>query len=487
MKRLSLIASAALVFAAEAKLEKIVDVTLADQQGLVNFAAKTGSFINEPMLAMLPAGLFVATPLATQGFGPARGDANFYAAVYADENVASMSLNEISEGDKFNFAILYPVTSSKAGFLAANTHAKEENGVIIWNEMSVIFSADGKYAAVASDADAAREALAGVAKIPALKKDEAVRFRVFNAAMQLTVKALESEEDLKMCPQVMDIYKSVTGVEFSLCAGDYGIDLRGSVGCTQGSLLSKLGNKPLSSGTPLEFAGKDALIACAHAADAAGSDCDAQWKKLMTFAAKWGIKTDWVSYEKKGVGSKIVIDPVALATYMKTEGKSEFEKNIEKIMEDVMALYTPLVEAKSPEQACAFYVKGAKVPVDAQTRFDKVLPGFSRKPCASVGVFSLYGIIKSVCEVVCPLIDAKDAKEAKAFLAQLPSADSSAIAYAWMKKGPLTHEYIVRVNPAEIRNFYVAIQMLQAEIHRQTDAAAEAIVEAAFEAIENAD
>lgn len=481
MKRLILIASAALVFAAEAKLEKVVDVTLADQQGLVNFATKVGGFINEPMLAMLPAGLFVANPLATQGFGPARGDANFYAAVYADENVASMSLNEISEGDKFNFAILYPVTSSKAGFLAANTHAKEENGVIIWNEMSVIFSADGKYAAVASDADAAREALAGVAKIPALKKDEAVRFRVFNAAMQLTVKALESEEDLKMCPQVMDIYKSMTGVEFSLCAGDYGIDFRGSVGCTQGSLLSKLGNKPLSSGTPLKFAGKDALIACAYAADAAGSDGDAQWKKLMAFAVKWGVKTDWVSYEKKGVGSKIVIDPVQLANYIKSEGEAkckELEKDCEKVCEDVMALFKPTVEIQSPEQASALYVKGAKVPVDAQTRFDKVLPGFSRKPCASVGVFSLYGIIKSVGEVVCPLIDDKDAKAAKALLAELPSADGCAIAYAWMKKGPLTHEYVVRVNPAEIRNLHVSIQMLGAGILRKTEAASEAIEDA---------
>lgn len=481
MKRLILIASAALVFAAEAKLEKVVDVTLADQQGLVNFAAKTGSFINEPMLAMLPAGLFVANPLATQGFGPARGDANFYAAVYADETVASMSLNEISESDKFNFAVLYPVTSSKAGFLAANTHAKEENGVITWNEMSVIFSADGKYAAVASDADAAREALAGAAKIPALKKDEAVRVRLFNAGMRLTVKALESDDDTKACPELIDIYKSVTGVEFSLCAGDYGIDLRGSVGCTQGSLLSKLGNKPLSSGTPLQFAGKDALIACAYAADAAGSDGDAQWKKLMAFAAKWGVKTDWVSYEKKGVSSKIVIDPVQLANYIKSEGEAkceELEKNAEKVCEDVMALFKPTVEVQSPEQASALYVKGAKVPVDAQTRFDKVLPGFSRKPCASVGVFSLYGIIKSVGEVVCPLIGDDDAKEAKAFLAQLPAADGSAIAYAWMKKGPLTHEYVVRVNPAEIRNFYVSIQMLQAEIQRKTDAAAEAIEDA---------
>ena len=53
-----------------------------------------------------------------------------------------------------------------------------------------------------------------------------------------------------------------------------------------------------------------------------------------------------------------------------------------------------------------------------------------------------------------------------------------AIAYAWMKKGPLTHEYVVRVNPAEIRNFYVSIQMLQAEIQRKTDAAAEAIEDA---------
>jgi hypothetical protein len=242
-----------------------------------------------------------------------------------------------------------------------------------------------------------------------------------------------------------------------------------------------LGNKPLSSGTPLEFAGKDALIACAYAADAAGSDGDAQWKKLMAFAAKWGVKTDWVSYEKKGVGSKIVIDPVQLANYIKSEGEAkckELEKNAEKVCEDVMTLFKPTVEIQSPEQASALYVKGAKVPVDAQTRFDKVLPGFSRKPCASVGVFSLYGIIKSVGEVVCPLIGDDDAKEAKAFLAQLPAADGCAIAYAWMKKGPLTHEYVVRVNPAEIRNFYVFGQMLQAKIQRKFEAAAEAIEDA---------
>lgn len=481
MKRLILIASAALVLAAEAKLEKVVDVTLADQQGLVNFAAKTGSFINEPMLAMLPSGLFVANPLATQGFGPARGDANFYAAVYADETVASMSLNEISEGDKFNFAVLYPVTSSKAGFLAANAHAKEENGVIIWNEMSVIFSKDGKYAAVASDADAAREALAEAAKIPALKKDEAVRMRLFNAGMRLMVKVLESDADMKACPELIDIYKSVTGMEFSLCAGDYGIDLRGSVGCTQGSLLSKLGNKPLSSGTPLRFAGRDALIACAYAADAAGSDGDAQWKKLMAFAAKWGVKTDWVSYEKKGVGSKIVIDPVALANYIKSEGEAkckELEKNAEKVCEDVMTLFKPTVEVKSPEQACALYVKGAKVTVDAQTRFDKVLPNFTKKRCASVGVFSFYGILKSVGEVVCPLIDGKEANEFKAFFDQLPSAENSAIAYAWMKKDLTTHDYVVRVNPAEIRNLYVFFQTLQAERQRNFEEASKAIDDA---------
>ncbi len=481
MKRLILIASAALVFAAEAKLEKIADVTLANQQGLVNFATKVGGFINEPMLGMMPAGLFVANPLATQGFGPARGEANFYAALYADGIADLADLDLLVNADKFKFAVLYPVASSKADFLSANTHAKEKNGVITRNEMSVIFSADGKYAAIASDAAAAREALAGVAKIPALKKDEAVRVRLFNAGMRLVVKALESDADMKACPELIDIYKSVTGMEFSLCAGDYGIDLRGSVGCTQGSLLSKLGNKPLSSGTPLEFAGKDALIACAYAADAAGSDGDAQWKKLMAFAAKWGVKTDWVSYEKKGIGSKIVIDPVQLVNYIKSEGEAkckELEKNAEKVCEDVMTLFKPTVEMQSPEHASALYVKGTKVPVDAQTRFDKVLPGFSRKPCASVGVFSLYGTIKSVGEVVCPLIGDKDAKEAKDFLAQLPSADSSAIAYAWMKKGPLTHEYVVRVNPAEVRNIYGLFQRLRAESQKKYGAAVEAIEDA---------
>lgn len=477
MKRLILFLSAALVFAAEAKIEKIIDATLADQQGLVNVATKIGGFVGEPMLGMMPAGLFMANPLSTQGFGPARGDGNFYAAVFMDGSEISGDIEQLVVNNKVKFAVLYPVSSSKADFLAANPQSKEADGVISWNEMSVVFSADGKYAAIANDGAAARMALSDAAGIPALKKDEAARVRVFNAGMQLITKILESEKEIaKMSPQYIEIYKSITKIELSLCAGDYGMDIRSSFDCVPGSLLSKLGNKPLSSRTPLAFAGKDALIACAYAADAAGSDADAQWKKLMTFAAKWGIKTNWVSYEKKGVGSKIVIDPVQLANYIKSEGEAkskELEKNAEKVCEDVMTLFKPTVEVKSPEQACALYVKGAKVPVDAQARFDKVLPGFSGKPCASVGVFSMYGAIKSVGEVVCPLIDDKDAKEAKAFLAQLPAADGCAIAYVWTKKVPLTHESVVRVNPAEIRNLATFFKTVQAERQKKLNSASE--------------
>lgn len=482
MKSLILILSAALVFAVEAKLEKTVDFTLADQQGLVNAATKIGGFINEPMLGMMPAGLFAANPLATQGFGPARGDGKFYAAVYMDGSGISGDIEQLIVNNKVKFAVLYPVSSSKADFLAANPQSKEADGVISWNEMSVVFSADGRYAAIANDGAAARMALSDVARIPALKKDEAARVRVFNAGMQLITKILESEKEIaKMYPQYIEIYKSITKIELSLCAGDYGMDIRGSFDCVPDSLLSKLGNKPLSSGAPLAFAGKDALIACAYAADAAGSDSDAQWKKLMAFAAKWGVKTDWVSYEKKGVNSKIVIDPVQLANYIKSEGEAkckELDKNAEKVCGDAMTLFKPTVEVKSPEQACALYVKGAKVPVDAQTRFDKVLPGFSRKPCASVGVFSLYGIIKSVGEVVCPLIDDKEANEFKAFLDQLPSAENSAIAYAWTKMGLTTHDYVVRVNPAEIRNLYGLFQRMQAESQKKYGAAVEAMEDA---------
>ena len=477
MKRLILLLSAALVFAAEAKIEKIIDATLADQQGLVNVATKIGGFVGEPMLGMMPAGLFMANPLSTQGFGPARGDGNFYAAVYMDGSEISGDIEQLIMNNKVKFAVLYPVSSSKADFLAANPQSKEADGVIPWNGMSVVFSADGKYAAIANDGAAARMALSDAAGIPALKKDEAARVRAFNAGMQLITKILESEKEIaKISPQYIEIYKSITKFEFSLCAGDYGIDIRSSFDCVPGSLLSKLGNKPLSSRTPLAFAGKDALIACAYAADAAGGDADAQWKKLMDFAKKWGIKADWVSYVKKGINSKIVIDPVALATYVKGEGKAKFkelEKDAEKILPDAAPLFKPAIQVKSPEQACALYVKGAKVPVDAQTRFDKVLPGFSGKPCASVGVFSMYGAIKSVGEVVCPLIDDKDAKEAKAFLAQLPAADGCAIAYAWTKKVPLTYESVVRVNPAEIRNLATFFKTVQAEQQKKLNSASE--------------
>lgn len=483
MKRLILIASAALVFAADAKLEKIADVTLADQQGLVNAATKIGGFISEPMLAMVPMGLCAANPAATDmGLGPARADGKFYGVSYIDGLDASCDIMQLAMSDKVKGALLYPVSLSKADFLAENPDAKEVDGVISWNKMSVVFSADGKYAAIANDAAAARMALVDVVTSPALKKDEVVSLRIFKPAMQLFVKVLESDEDtVKMSPQAIEMYKSVTKAQFSLFTGDYGIDFRGSVDCSAGSLLSKLGNKPISSATPIAFADKDALIAFAYAADAVGYDYDAQWKKLISLAKKWGVKTDWISYEKKGVNSKFVLDPAALAAYVKAEGKAKFEelnKKGDELKTDAMTLCKATIETQSPEQACAFYVKGAKVALDAQTRFNKVLPNASKKPCAGMGVFSIYGGIKSIGEVVCPLIDNKDVKEAKAFLAKLPTANNAAIAAVWAKQGPLTHTYHIRANPAEIRGLYVFFQMMQAEGQRKFEEASKAIEDA---------
>lgn len=477
MKRLILIVSAALVFAAEAKLEKVVDVTLADQQGLVNVATKIGGFVGEPMLGMMPAGLFMANPLSTQGFGPARGDGNFYAAVYMDGSEISGDIEQLVVNDKVKFAVLYPVSSSKADFLAANPQSKEADGVIPWNGMSVVFSADGKYAAIANDGAAARTALSDAAGIPALKKDEAARVRVFNAGMQLITKILESEKEIaKMSPRYIEIYKSITKIELSLCAGDYGIDIRSSFDCVPGSLLSKLGNRALSSDAPLAFAGKDALFAVAYAADAAGSDVDVQWKKFKAFAEKWGIRTGWLSYEKKGVNAKFVLDPAALSAYAKSEGRKKFEelaKREDEVAADAMTVFKPAVELNSPEQACAFYIKGAKAAADAQSLFNKVLPGFAKKPCAGVGVFSAYGFIKAVGDVVCPLACDKDAAEAKAVIAKLPAAGGSAIAYAWTKKGPTVHEYTVRANPAEIRNLATFFKTVQAEQQKKLNSASE--------------
>ena len=81
-------------------------------------------------------------------------------------------------------------------------------------------------------------------------------------------------------------------------------------------------------------------------------------------------------------------------------------------------------------------------------------------------------------EVVCPLIDNKDAKEAKAFLAKLPTANNAAIAAVWAKNGPLTHTYVIRANPAEIRGLYVFFQMMQAERQRKFEVAPEVVEDA---------
>lgn len=458
MKRLLLVASAAIAFVASAKPEKILDVTLANQQGIIDAATKIGEFTDNPMLGMMATGLFSANPLVAQGFGPVRADGNLYAAVYLDAPATGNLDADALFGQGVKFAVVYPTAAKKADFLAANPALKEENGAIVNNDIYVVFSDEAKCACIGSDVVTVRKTLAD--KIAKLKKGEAFRINVTEAGMNIFSRLIESEAKkpgAQLDQAVVDVVKTVKGGSYSLFAGSYGVDFAMSLKSAPGSYLSKVGNKPLSTTAPLAFAGKDALLAGACAADSGSGDFNADWNKVLAFAARWGIKTDWIVTEKNGSNWKLTLDPAKLAAYSKGEAEAkvkELEPKALEVLEDAKKTFKTELKVENPEHSVAFYLKGAKVPVDAQTRFNAALPGYVGKPCAAVGVGSLYGLIVSVAEVVAPHVGSKEAGEIKAALSALPPATGATIAYAWTKPDVLTHNVVVRFNPHEIKGLF---------------------------------
>ncbi len=466
MKRLILVASAALVFAAEAKLEKVAEITVANQQQVVTAANKIGEFINNPMLGMSTAVLWSMNPIALDGVGAMRADGKPYAAIYVDGYKKGMPLERLD--GKVHFVALYPATCTKEQYLDAKPEAKETAGVIDFDgsgEIKAVFAEDGKYVAFSDKPELAKKALAEVANIPNLPRNRVIGLRVTSAGMNIlndVVDGLNKELGRELSERDLEFFRSIAGITLTCGAGSYGVDFEINADYKPGSWGTKLGSKPLSAPAPLAFAGRDSFFAQAVAEDSIGFDMNDYFLKFVRFANKWGIETHWLKSEKDGGNVRFVFDVVQFCKYIELGGAKKIEELSEKsdeILADFDNTFKVAISTKNPEQGMALCIKGARF-AGAQSRFDKTLPGYTRKPCTLVGVWSLYGSIKSVAEKALANLPEADKYGARALCDALPDASNAAIAFASIKKGPAKEKLIFRVNPAEIKGLYLLVTSL---------------------------
>lgn len=470
MRKLIIVLASALALSSFAKMEKFVEVTVADSTRLVDAAAKIGGFVGEPMLGVMASGMISANPMvASLGIGPMRPGALSYLVFYVEDGKTEDEM--IDDGMP---VYLYPTQVTKAECLAALEGSKEVAGAVRpagTEDISLVFDDVAKYVAITGDDKEdialAKKALASLSKMPKLGKNEIINVRLTKFALKKLADTVEASEKELASSGVIKFQVSSVGeikqIEaLSVFAGvtQRGLDLGCRYRCREGSELSKLGT-PMKNASPLAFAGKDALGAMAWGENSRAHDVVKFWNEFSKLVKKWGFEPRGVRLVQEGSAVKFTFDTQALLKYITGDAKkaaAKFKniKEVQNMQSDVMAFLAKEQEFRSANAgSVAFYVKGVSVPLTAEERFAKLMPEYANNPCLSAAVFSYYSAIKG-CALPC--IEACEADKSKVAAAKkiidlLPAANGADMAYVWGKKGN-NHNVIVRINPAELNGLY---------------------------------
>lgn len=258
----------------------------------------------------------------------------------------------------------------------------------------------------------------------------------------------------------VELLNSISSMSLMFGVTDGGLDFELSILPVPGTELAKVGDKTLS-GDALAFAGKGALYAIAYAADCGTGASRENLSKLMELFAKNGFKTDgFLKEETSGVATRFTLDIPALAGYLQGEGKAALEKlggdeaAQKAFVSEMSAIGSKPFKAEGPEMSVAFYVNGITTPATASERFAKAMPEAAGRKCYSVGVFSFYGILRGVAAQVAALpCCAEVGATVRGMLQALPpDADAAIAGMGWKEGGRIC--FLLRVNPAEIKGLY---------------------------------
>jgi len=438
--------------------EKVLDVRVTSQNGLVEACGRIGKFIEYPSLASMALMGLAQNPLAEE-YGALRPDAGLRFVVYAD--AATFDMDKVDEC--VAGALLYPTTLSKAEFLAKHGEdAKEtENGAVEYSGDTLVFAEQGGWFAlpVGKNKDVALAKTLLAEAVAPLSGGDIATVDISAAFGPILKKVAESQQGA-VDADALKLIDSLGAWSAALRVTDAGIDLAGSFAFAPGSELSKLGGKTLAPGTALAFAGKDASFASAYAADMGQAAFDAQVSKVITVLSQHGIATgSFLKYKKTGSVARFDFDARELVKYL-TEGGCALTGTVDELMKDIGdAFGGQSFTAASPELFVEEYFAGIAPAEAPAARFAKAMPEAAARPLASASVFSVYGIFKDVFGQILAAFPDEASSEftaVKSAYSALPAADGATVATMTYKDGDRLCS-TVRLTPNEVKGLYQTV------------------------------
>lgn len=471
----TLIAAVALAFGlgANAAVEKVATIQVADKNALIQAATAAGNLVGYPMLGMMATMGLAENPINAE-LGEFRPGESALGVVYVDiEKVAKLDDVDDAFG---GFAFVYAPTKSKQDFLLSHEDAVETDGVIKFEKDAfLVYSEDGKWAAVGSSAEFAKNGLAEAAVVQKPLDGDFARLAVLKPGMKLYSMAIaeamkEFEEtgvsNVKAMPTLLATIEAIDSFDVSLGVNDAGLAVRGSFLPVAGSDLSKLCVKPLE-GDALAFAPADAIIATS-AAEGSGFDAAAGvglYDGIVAAIKEGGVNTDWYKSASEGTTYKIVCDVAAAVKYfMSEEGQTAAAAvDTNALQAKVQSLYNEdmcKINPASKPYSFSLSIPKTDSKASMSALFAKVLPEAAAKKPAAVSVYRYYSTIKALAPEFAALIPQDgNASLISAGISTLPTDDDAAIATAIYREGD-SIAFSARASAQEIRGFTAVVNAI---------------------------
>lgn len=460
MKKIVSLATFGLVLASVAAPQKLVEVAVNDRTAILNQASKLGEMTGIPMIGLGAVGLLSANPLAAD-FGAPRDGAVTTIAVYGDLDVLKSAEDLEAFGKTLHYAVAYPASTDKAAYEARKS-LTATNGVYTADDQVVAYTADGKWAVLGDDADTVRAVVPAAGKAK-LAQGELVRATLTEPMVAGLFKvvdlvAADVPDFSSQLKAQQEILKQMTDLSFALRVSERGVDLLMDMGVRSGTEFDKAGRTALPA-NPLAFAGKDALVAVAAAANCGTAASEAQFKALGEIFTKRGLTLDFVSCKTDGKVCRIEIDPQGVVDFVTKGGAEKWAKldddeSFEKEIDALVANTKPFT-ATGEEAYGSFAIKGRALASTPAVRFAKAIPEV-KKPFYSVMVMSVYGLLREATEATLKVIPAsagvgpEKVEMVRGVLQTLPAAGDGCFALASWREGA-RHCTLIRATPEEVR------------------------------------
>ncbi len=459
MKRLLAAALAAASISAFAAWERIGALKVADVTTLGEAAGKVGQMIGNPLVsAGVASG--IADMATIKFFGPGRAKtATVFTLLVDSEEFVKDDVEDAT--DDIEYAVLYPMTLSKADFIKRHKGAFETNGVVVVkgdfdgddldeSKTYVVFSADGKWAGASDKLEQCAFALKDVPFAEKTMEGDVVRLHVDPVAFRLLSASAEKDEDVT--PEIREYIKSLKSAVVGLGVTDLGVDINACVVLNDGTELSKIGRKPLGA-DPLAFAGVDAFSATACAEGSGKGDLtDDQWSSVVALCKTNGLDVaKFVSRVKKGETSAYTLDVARLMKLFDEDAEKLAEFDGEKFMEEIQKIGEgEKLRIDGPASSIMLGIKGFKSQWSAAERFAATLPEASAKNPFYVSFISVSSIIKAIVPHILAQVPEEQREAMKPVVAAFAVEQKRGLASAAWREGESV-KMLLRLSADEIR------------------------------------